>query len=159
MIDIEKMKALALAANLNNWPFHGVAFQKAANPAAVLELIAEVERLRTELAAGAARQGGNTSKDGGAGSAFESAETRIGSGFDGGAELSDGAAGTVEKDAARREAWLIENHTWSVRWRLKNGKEQWQMVDDGESWGQWGDYRKVVNAAIEAHNKAGKEQG
>lgn len=71
------------------------------------------------------------------------------------------AAGTVEKDAAQREAWLIENHRWSVRWRIHTKKqiEQWQMVDDGEPWGQWGEYRKVVDAAIEAHNRAGKEQG
>jgi hypothetical protein len=60
------------------------------------------------------------------------------------------------RDAARREAWLIANHRWSVRWRIHTKKqiEQWQMVDDGEPWGQWGDYRKVLDAAIAAQSRA-----
>jgi hypothetical protein len=49
-MDIEKLKALALAARDERvWPFNEIAFQKAANPAAVLELIAEVERLRAAI--------------------------------------------------------------------------------------------------------------
>jgi hypothetical protein len=51
--------------------------------------------------------------------------------------------------------WLIANHRWSVRWRIHTKKqiEQWQMVDDGEPWGQWGEYRQVLDAAIAASAK------
>jgi hypothetical protein len=59
-------------------------------------------------------------------------------------------------DAARREAWLMRHPRWSVRWRIHTKKqiEQWQMVDDGEPWGQWGDYRKVLDAVIAAQSRA-----
>jgi hypothetical protein len=50
-LDIEKLKALALAArDQGAWPFHEIAFRKAADPTAVLALIAEVERLRAAQA-------------------------------------------------------------------------------------------------------------
>ena len=42
--DLDRLEALAKQAGLNGWPFHGVAFQKAANPAAVLALIALARR-------------------------------------------------------------------------------------------------------------------
>jgi hypothetical protein len=42
-IDLDKLEQVARAASLNDWPFHGVVFQKAANPQVVLEL---VRRLR-----------------------------------------------------------------------------------------------------------------
>lgn len=32
----------------------------------------------------------------------------------------------------------------------RNAIQQWQMVDDGESWGQWGEYRNVLDAARNA---------
>lgn len=51
-IDTDKLKALALAArDQGAWPFHETAFRKASSPATVLELIAEVERLRADAAA------------------------------------------------------------------------------------------------------------
>lgn len=54
-------------------------------------------------------------------------------------------------DAARIN-WMIANPSWSIRWRIHTKKqiEQWQMVDNGESWGQWGNYRNVLDAAIQA---------
>lgn len=55
-----------------------------------------------------------------------------------------------EKKDAARFRWSIANPSWSMRWRLKKGAEQWQMVDDGEPWGQWGPARKVLDAAIAA---------
>jgi hypothetical protein len=67
------------------------------------------------------------------------------------AEATRRSAGSGAGDAAKREAWRIANPRWSMRWRIKKGVEQWQMVDDGEPWGQWGDYRKVIDAARAAH--------
>jgi hypothetical protein len=86
-VDIEKLKALALAARDERvWPFNELAFQRAANSAAVLELIAEVERLRTDR------------------------ETAVKEAWHANAKLSAlksaaPAAGTVEKDAERLD-WL-----------------------------------------------------
>jgi len=59
------------------------------------------------------------------------------------------AAPDSARDAARLD-WLIANPHWSVRWRFnaKKKAEQWQMVDDGDSWGQWGGYRAVIDAAM-----------
>jgi hypothetical protein len=54
---------------------------------------------------------------------------------------------------AARFAWLEQHPTWRHRWRRKNGKEQWQMWHDGEPWGQWGDYRRVIDAAMVASRK------
>jgi hypothetical protein len=46
--DLDRLEALAKQAGLNGWPFHGVAFQKAANPSAVLTLIALARRAQPE---------------------------------------------------------------------------------------------------------------
>jgi hypothetical protein len=111
-VDIEKLKALALAyvyEDGDHWYSvgqlaDGITYDPAVNfiadcsAAAVLELIAEVERLSAELAAGAARQGGNTSqvgceRDDGLLNIHAESET---------CEVcSAPAAGTVEKDAER----------------------------------------------------------
>lgn len=48
-MDIDKLKALALRAQRDIWPFYEHAFRKEANPATVLELIAENERLRARF--------------------------------------------------------------------------------------------------------------
>ena len=40
------------------------------------------------------------------------------------------------KDAARYR-WLRDNPTWSVGYRLKQGKREWRMRQEGEFWGQW----------------------
>lgn len=52
----------------------------------------------------------------------------------------------------KRIDWLIKNHRWSIRWRIhpKKKAEQWQMLDDGEPWGQWGEYRAILDAAMRA---------
>jgi hypothetical protein len=67
------------------------------------------------------------------------------------------AASAKDAEDAARIDWLIANPSWSIRWRIHTKKqiEQWQMVDDGESWGQWGNYRAVIDAAI-ATTKATK---
>jgi len=48
----------------------------------------------------------------------------------------------------RRIEFQRKNPTWSMRWRLKDNRDQWQMLDDGEPWGKWGEYRQVLDAAI-----------
>jgi hypothetical protein len=67
-MDIEKLKVLAPAATpeLGAIPFTAAdtRFMVECGPATVLALIAEVERLRAELAAGAAHQCGDTILDG-----------------------------------------------------------------------------------------------
>lgn len=68
-----------------------------------------------------------------------------------------GALTDEAKDAAILR-WRIANRKWTARYRLKRGTDtaEWQMLDDGEPWGQWGDFRAVHIAAIAAHTKAGK---
>jgi hypothetical protein len=66
------------------------------------------------------------------------------------APLGLAAGGRGSRDAALLR-WLMANPTWGMRWRLKAGKEQWQMVNDGESSGKWGDFREVLQAAATAH--------
>ena len=63
--------------------------------------------------------------------------------------------GLDAKDAALFR-WLGENPSWSVRWRIHTKKQiqQWQMVDDGEPWGQWGEHREVISAACKAYPSA-----
>jgi len=82
--------------------------------------------------AGSARQGGITNNS----SANLAANTA-------------GAAATSE-DAldAGMFRWLEQNRTWRTRYRIKGGKPiEWQMLDDGEPWGQWGELRNVIDAA------------
>ena len=53
---------------------------------------------------------------------------------------------------AYRFRWLVQNPSWTMRWRFNTKKkiEQWQMVDDGEPWGQWGNAGDVLDVAITA---------
>lgn len=60
-------------------------------------------------------------------------------------------AGSREARDAALLRWLMANPTWGMRWRMKSGKEQWQMVNDGESSGKWGDFREVLQAAAATH--------
>jgi hypothetical protein len=174
-VDIEKMKALALAATPSPWQWWtsnstlrltafggrdgGVlsAYSSlghadiacsvtdqafiAACRTAVPELIAEVERLRAELAAGAARQGGGTSPD--------VSVINYGNPVD---NFSGGAAGT-EKDAERYR-WLRAQH-WNesnmavVRYPKTSVKLGFDCPS-GER------LDEAIDAAIGAHTKAGK---
>lgn len=52
--------------------------------------------------------------------------------------------------------FLRANPEWSYRWRIKNGKEQWQMVDDGEPSGKWGEFREVIAIAANQAQKVAK---
>ncbi len=66
------------------------------------------------------------------------------------AASTTGAAQTGKITDQQRVDFLIANPSWSMRWRIHTKKqvEQWQMRDDGEAWGQWGDFRAVLDAAI-----------
>jgi hypothetical protein len=149
-VDIEKLKALALAyvyEDGDHWYSvgqlaDGITYDPAVNfiadcsAAAVLELIAEVERLSAELAAGAARQGGNTSqvgceRDDGLLNIHAESET---------CEVcSAPAAGTVEKDAVVDAARKLVKAKGRYHTEL-NYKALAASLDD-----------------LRAHTKAGKE--
>jgi hypothetical protein len=157
-LDKDRFKALALAfesAETSEAQLAALAeFNSAANPAAVLELIAEVERLRTELAAGAARQGGDTSGKAAVEKAAKSdsktAETRMDSGFDGGGVNAAPAAGT-DRDAARLLAAIVRSDVgMATRHKLEDG--QGTATDDGKNWLAAIEFV----AAIGAHSKAGE---
>jgi hypothetical protein len=58
---------------------------------------------------------------------------------------------------AERYRWLRDNPLWSVGYRLKRGKREWRMRDEGEYWGEWWptheqavDHAMALNKAIEA---------
>jgi hypothetical protein len=178
-IDIDKLKALALAfesAPDSESQLAALAeFNVAANPAAVLALItevermkeasehfthgfqaledrhkslqAEVDRLRTELAAGAARQGGDTSDSTVAQEVAKTGakipETRMDSGFDGGARCAAPAAGT-DRDAAR------------LRNALERLLERFLIVYREPANGAVPHEVTIARAAIAAHSKAGE---
>lgn len=69
-------------------------------------------------------------------------------------KAADGDKRDGEHTDAFRYKWLMNNPHWGIRWRLKNGNEQWQMVDEGDSWGQWGPHRQVIDAIIQVQNDA-----
>jgi len=118
-VDINKLKALALAARDERvWPFNELAFRKATDPATVLELIAEVERLRA--------------KNGGLLSRVEAAETRMDTGSEGGHLVAAPAAGT-EKDAERLLTAIVRSDVGiAIRHKLEDG--QGTKTDDGRAW-------------------------
>jgi hypothetical protein len=67
-------------------------------------------------------------------------------------------AATTSEDARDAEMfrWLEQNRTWRPRYRIKGGNPiEWQMLDDGEPWGQWGDLRKVIESAMRATQQEG----
>lgn len=72
------------------------------------------------------------------------------------APLGLAAGGRGSRDAALLR-WLMASPTWGMRWRMKAGKEQWQMVNDGESSGKWGDFREVLQAAAAANPARGSD--
>jgi hypothetical protein len=51
------------------------------------------------------------------------------------------------RDAALLRA-LIADYRLGYRWRMKNGRQQWQVVDDGDPWGKWGEFREVMNTFL-----------
>lgn len=138
--DIEKMKALALAIRQAD-SFVATdaalaAFHASACPAAVLELIAEVERLRAAVESLTSSCSEN---------AIKSAETRMGTDFEGDVKCAAHAAGTVEKDADRYR-WLREKApdvVCSVAWSIPAACN-------------YGAPDEAVDAAID-HTKAAKE--
>jgi hypothetical protein len=110
-------------------------------------LIAEVERLRAELAAGAARQGGNTSGNPGPETDVKTAETRMVSGSEGGPQVAAPAAGT-EKDADRLLAAIVRSDVGiATRHKLEDG--QGTATEDGKNW------LAAIEFVAAAHTKAG----
>lgn len=163
---IEKLKALALAATPGPWQWWtsnstlrltgadgkdggvlygyvhaGVGdvscsepnrvFIEASNPAAVLELSAEVERLRAELATRCREEGGDTSDKSGAAL----------------------AAGTVEKDAER---WRYRKQFLASQGAIMFTVSGCQLRWAGELVSAGANEEEAIDAAIEAHTKAGK---
>jgi hypothetical protein len=136
-MDTDKLKAVALAARDERvWTLHKLAFQKAANPAAVLELIAEVELLRAEYAE--LREASIMLVD---------SNNRL---------RAAPAAGTVEKHA--------EPIAWARKWHVDGEKPEKRRNENGRlAWPQKFKFLPVTQhkifpddvplvAAIEAHN-------
>jgi hypothetical protein len=107
-LNLEQLKALALVA-LDGPRTIDPHFAAAANPTTVLALIAEIERLRTPLPVQAGEGEANAGRDGGAEFTVETAQTRMDTGFEAGAESGAGAGG--------EDGWI------SVEDRLPEGGE------------------------------------
>jgi hypothetical protein len=140
-------------------------FIAAANPASVLELIAEVEHLRAELAPGAAGGGAPVHQ------AFLGTEGWVDIGeheisgykssyFDVRTLYTAPAVGTVEKDAERLD-WLDEinrqtneHYGTTYGWKFDINHNRAALMD--HNWPALS-IREAIDAAIAAHTKAAKE--
>lgn len=181
----QRDKLKALAPEIKKWPERMGDYYNADGSklmrgtghfkdAEIADLRAEVERLRAELAAGAAK-GGITSENGGQLGDAKTAETRMGTGFEGGHLGSAPAAGTV-KDAERYQALnaLMQNAKGSASIEVNQHLAYYETAEPGQEVKlQWypdtpiGFYTiegatldAVADEAIEfvrEHTKAGKE--
>jgi hypothetical protein len=59
----------------------------------------------------------------------------------------------AERDATLLRA-MIADPTLGYRWRMKDGKQQWQAMQDGETFGKWGEFREVMNTILAAKEQA-----
>ncbi len=115
-----------------NWGFteEAAAYIAAANPAVIESVLAEVKRLREELAASEARA------DMHADLGRRTAEA-LGLTPEEGRSHMPELAEALRADAGRLQ-WLLDHPLWSVSYRIRPGKaKEYRMREEGEYWGQW----------------------